>query len=400
MRRLALAALLLGSALPAMARDVSGEVAYLPRIALDPSAELMVEVRGPAGITGELRAASEGRQVPLPFTLSTDDTGAQFLRVSILAGGAAQWVSQPVAVPAGDEPLDLGTIMLEPFVSLGFASRLRCGDTIIDLGFGDDEARMRVGGMVHVLPIAISASGARYSDGQEAETMVWTKGSTALVTIRGQELPECEAVAVPATLPFTARGNEPGWMLNLSMDGMVLAMQDGSEIRTGLPVAEEMTEGTVLASDEFVVTVIPGLCHDTMTGMPYSQAVTIRTDAEELSGCGGDPMTLLEGNWLMHEMNGEPLPEGAALTLGFAGGGVFGKAGCNRYSPGVALTGDALAITPGPLTMMACDEETMAIEREFIETLAMVTGFDFDPETGALILTAAEAPVLTATPAF
>lgn len=400
MRRLALAALLLGSALPAMARDISGEAAYLPRIALDPSAELMVEVQGPAGITGELRAPSNGRQVPLPFTLTTDDTGAQVLRVAILAGGVAQWVSQPVVVPAGEQPLDLGTILLEPFVPLGFASRLRCGDTVIDLGFADDEARMLVGGVVHVLPLAVSASGARFSDGQEAETMVWTKGNMALVTIRGQELPECEAVAIPASLPFTARGNEPGWVLNLSMDGMVLAMQDGSEIRTGLPVAEEQPEGTVLASDEFAVTVTPELCRDTMTGMPYSQRVTIRTGAEELQGCGGDPMRLLEGNWLVHEMNGNVLPEGAGVTLGFSGGGLFGKAGCNRYSAGTALAGDRLTITPGPLTMMACDEAAMAIEREFIDTLATVTGFDFDPETGALILTAAEVPVLTAMPVF
>jgi len=398
MRRLALAALLIGSALPALARDISGEVAYLPRIALDPSAELMIEVSGPAGITGEFRAGSDGAQVPLPFTVSTGDTGAQFLRAAIHVGGVAQWVSQPVAVPAGEDALDLGTIMLERFVPLGFASRMRCGDTIIDLGFAGDEARMRVGGVVHVLPQAISASGARYSDGQEPETMVWTKGNMATVVIAGQELPECEAVAVPATLPLTARGNEPGWVLNLSMDGMVLARQDGSEIRTPLPPAEDGPAGTVLASGDLVVTLAPGLCHDTMTGMPYPQTVTIRTGSGDLAGCGGDPRALLEGNWRLREMNGEPLPAEAEVTLGFAAGGLFGKAACNRYNAGVALSGEGLTITPGAMTMMACEEATMTLERAFIDTLATVTGFDLDPETGALILTAAEQPVLTAGP--
>src|SRR5690606_10244143 len=114
------------------------------------------------------------------------------------------------------EAVDLGLLTLDPFVPMGFATRLRCGETVIEAGFFDEEARMRVGGRVYSLPLAISASGARFTDGRTPETTLWTKGNGAFVTIEGVDLPECEAVAMPSPLPFTARGNEPGWVLNVS----------------------------------------------------------------------------------------------------------------------------------------------------------------------------------------
>lgn len=401
MRHLALALLLSGLSLPAAARDITGQVSYRQRIALDPSAELVVEVSGPGGITGESRAASDGRQVPLPFAVSTDDTGAQFLRAAILVGGVAQWVAPPVAVPAGDEALDLGMIALEPFVPLGFASRLRCGETELDLGFAGDMARLRLGGVVHELPLAVSASGARFSDGKDPETMVWTKGNTALVTIAGHELPECRAVALPATLPFIARGNEPGWVLDLTAEGMVLAMQDGDEIRTPLPAAVDGPQGTVLAAEGLTVTLAPRICRDSMTGMPHPQQVTVQAGGAELHGCGGDPATLLAGEWRVTALDGAPLPADAGATLGFDGDGVAGSTGCNRYRAAATLTAEGLTIAPGPLTMMACDPDTMAREQAFIAALTRVTGFDFDDDNGgALVLIAGgDGPVLTAVPA-
>ena len=399
MRRITIALLLLGSALPASARDISGQVSYLQRIALDPAAQLVVELTGPSGLTGEFREDAEGRQVPLPFTVSTDDTGAQFLRAAILVGGAAQWVTPPIPAPAGDEPLDLGMITMGAFVPMGFTSQLRCGDTLIDVGFIGDEARMRLGGTVYSLPLAVSASGARFSDGQTPETMIWTKGNTALVTIAGWDLPECQATAMPSALPFTARGNEPGWVLNVSGEGMVLAMQDGTEIRTSLPAAEDGPDGTVFATDQLIVTVAPEICRDTMTGMPHPLGVAVQAGEQVLQGCGGNPADLLQGNWVVQGIDGTPLPAEAEVTMAFSGDRVYGKSACNRYNAGVHLTGEALVIEPGPMTMMACDEVLMSIERSFIGALQGASAFDFDTDSGALILMAEGRPVVTAVPA-
>lgn len=290
MPRLALALLLLAAAYPAAAREISGQAGYLQRIALDPGAQIVVELAGPEGLVGEFREETGGRQVPLSFTVQTTDTGPLFLRAALLVGGTPQWVSGPVAVPAGDEALDLGTIRLDPFVPMGFSSLLRCGDTLVEVGFGEDLARMRIGSTIHSLPLAVSASGARFSDGGTPATELWTKGDMALVTVAGVELPECRAAAMPSPLPFIARGNEPGWLLNVSTEGMVLARQDGSELRSPLPPPDEGAEGTTLATEGLVVTVTPQICRNTMTGMPHPLSVALRIGDEILQGCGGNPL--------------------------------------------------------------------------------------------------------------
>ncbi len=57
--------------LAAMARDVSGSLAYRERIALPDGVEMVVELAGPDGVVAELRQTPAG-QVPLPFTVTTD----------------------------------------------------------------------------------------------------------------------------------------------------------------------------------------------------------------------------------------------------------------------------------------------------------------------------------------
>jgi heat shock protein HslJ len=83
----------------------------------------------------------------------------------------------------------------------------------------------------------------------------------------------------------------------------------------------------------------------------------------------------------------------------FVAGSVFGSTGCNRYNAGVSLTGEGLTIMPGPMTMMACDDPAGAVEQGFMAALATVTRFDFDEDTGALLLMAQDRPVVTARPA-
>lgn len=399
MVRFALAALLLSAALPAAARDITGQVGYMQRIALDPGAHLVVELTGPGGLVGEFREESAGRQVPLPFSITTTDTGSLFLRAAILVGGSPQWVSEMVAVDEGEGPVDLGLINLNAFVPMGFSSRMRCGDTVIDVGFVGGEARLRVGVVDYVLPQAISGSGARFSDGKTPETMIWTKGNSAMVTVEGRELPECLAMAQPAALPFIARGNEPGWVLNVSAEGMVLSTQEGTETRTALPAAVQSDEGTVFATETMTVTVAPKVCHDSMAGMVYPLSVAVTAGETTLSGCGGDPADLLRGNWTVTAIDGTALPAGAEVTMAFADGSVSGKSACNRYNAGVQLTGESLTILPGPMTMMACEDPLMAVERSFMEALALVTLFDFDQDSGALLLMAQDRPVVTAVPA-
>lgn len=60
-----------------------------------------------------------------------------------------------------------------------------------------------------------------------------------------------------------------------------------------------------------------------------------------------------------------------------------GKSGCNRFSASYKLNGSKLEVTPGMGTLMACDEESMRLEEEFLKTLETK---NFDIETAGSVV--------------
>jgi heat shock protein HslJ len=373
---------------PVLARDITGSVAYRERIALPPGTELLVALSGPFGPVGELRATPEG-QVPLPFSIATEEIGPLTLRAALFSGGAQIWLTAEIPVPEGDANVDLGALNLQRHVPLGFASTMKCGDRLIDVGFAGDAARLRVGSRVVELAPEAAASGAKFGDG--AGNGLWSRGNRALVTLDGEDLPECVPVIAP-TLPLVARGNEPGWVITLAHEGVVYSGQDGTKRELPLPAATEVDGSTVFDSGEgLVIRVTDALCRDTMTGMPHPYAVDMTLDGQELSGCGGEPRALLAGVWTLVDLPGVTLPEGAQPTLEIVGDFMSGAAGCNRFTGGVALSGEGLTLKPGGMTMMACEEPLMKLEQAYMQRLGRVSQFDFD-EAGRLVLTVDGAP--------
>lgn len=390
MSRLIFVSLLVGTALagPVLARDVTGTVAYRERIALPDGAELLVVLNGPFGQVAELRSSPEG-QVPLPFSISTEDTGPLTLRAALFSGGAQTWLTAGIPVSEGDGNVDLGALDLLRHVPMGFASTMDCGGRLIDIGFAGDAARLRVGPQVFELQPEAAASGAKFGDG--AGTGFWSKGNRATVTLDGADLPECVPVIAP-TLPLVARGNEPGWVVTLSHEGVVYSGQDGTKREVPLPATTEADGATVFDDGNgLVVRVTDSLCRDTMTGMPHPYAVDLTLDGAELSGCGGEPRALLAGAWNLVELPGVTLPDGAQPTLEIAGDFMSGASGCNRFTGGIALSGEGLSLTPGGMTMMACEEPQMQLEAAYIDRLGRVSLFDID-EAGRLVLLVDGAP--------
>ena len=390
MSRTILSLLLLALAVggPAQARDITGSVTYRERIALPEGAELLVVLHGPFGPVGELRGTPDG-QVPLPFSITTEDTGTLTLQAALFSGGAQIWLTAEIPVPEGDGSVDLGTLNLQRHVPLGFAATMQCGDQLVDVGFVGDAARLRVGPQIFDLPPVEAASGAKFSDG--AGTGFWSKGNRATVTLGGVDLPECLPVIAP-TLPLVARGNEPGWVVTLAHEGVIYSGQDGTTRELPLPAATEADGSTVFDSgDGFVVRVTDSLCRDSMTGMPHPYAVDLALDGIALSGCGGEPRTLLTGVWKLVDLPGVTLPEGAQPTLEILGDFISGAAGCNRFTGGLALSGEGLSMTPGGMTMMACEEPLMQLEAAYMDRLGRVGLFDID-ESGQLVLTVDGAP--------
>jgi heat shock protein HslJ len=191
---------------------------------------------------------------------------------------------------------------------------------------------------------------------------------------------------------FRARGNEPGWLLDIDRGEMTLISLYGAKrLVAPAPPPQRTAAFTryVAKADgtDFTVTVFERLCRDTMTGMPHPNAVEVLLDGGKLTGCGGDPASLLHGReWVVEEINGAGVVDGSRATLSFGDNGrVSGRASCNAYTGQYSLSGEGLTISNTAGTMMACAPPLMRQEDLFLGVLRDVRRFDFRPD-GALLL--------------
>lgn len=204
---------------------------------------------------------------------------------------------------------------------------------------------------------------------------------------------------------FRARGNEPFWSLEKSAGSIVFRPMEGEPV-TVSPVPVPRREGdadvfeATVDGEAFVVTVADDgkVCVDTMSGMPFPHAVTVSLGADSFAGCGGEPASLLVGDWTIREIGGKPVVAGSEPSISFeAGGAVNGGASCNRFFGSFALTGEGLAIGELGSSMMICEDPVMEQEHAVLEILKGVTGFGIG-EGGSLTLTAGDGRTIVAEP--
>ncbi len=393
--RALLPALSLALALPAAAqtaREISGELTYMQRIAL-PDAHVVVELTGAEGMhLAEERFETEGAQVPLPFSIEGRADTAMVLRAAVFVAGRPAWVSEALPIAAGEGALALPPIRLQQHDMLGFATTFRCGNRLVEVGFIDDMARMKLGGRTIDLMPEPAASGARFVDPEDEGTWFWSRGSTGTLSIKG-ESEACHPVIPEPIFPLRARGQEPGWLLEVSDGAMRYSGRYGEiEVTGTVDSATAIPDGaryTVAGADlSFDVTRV--ICRDIATGMPYPMTVSVTHEGEEVRGCGGESASLLGGaEWYLAEIEGG-LPEGTVPSLLFLPEGrVAGSGGCNRVAGSFELTGEGLSFGPMASTMMACPDPVMDAERRFLDTLSAVDRFDLDDD-GALLLIGAD----------
>lgn len=194
---------------------------------------------------------------------------------------------------------------------------------------------------------------------------------------------------------WTARGNEPGWQVEMSDTAITFSTMEGETV-TVEPVPEPVRgEGievySATAGDKaFTLVVADKACADSMSGMPYPETVVVALDQRALIGCGGDPLSLLVGDWRVEEIAGQPVIAKSEATLAFdLDGSMHGNASCNRFFGGFTLTGEGLTLSPGGTTMMACEPEAMEQEQRFLASLETVIRFE-SPTDGHLRLFSAE----------
>lgn len=209
------------------------------------------------------------------------------------------------------------------------------------------------------------------------------------------------APAAP-TLPFVARGNEPGWILNIGPDSLILVTDYGATRISAAAPSPEVTAELVrytTADAGVTVEVVPTLCRDDMSGLPHPEQVTVMHGDSTLHGCGGATVDLLtEGQWVVQSVEGVPVTEEARPTLRFdAAGRVAGSTSCNDFTGPYTLSGEGLRFGPAAATRKACPPPLMDLEQRFLAALRHVNRFDFD-DSGALILVGTRGTVLEATP--
>jgi heat shock protein HslJ/uncharacterized lipoprotein YbaY len=379
---------------------IRGRLFYPERIALPTTSEAVVELRAdgvrPAPLVAEQRQQLGGRQVPIPFELSVDTAllqngGRYLLRGAIVSRPGPLRVTQEVEITVKSGVVALGELRLRPVEQAVFGTPYRCGDVAVVFGALGTNELLAVGGRSYDLKPVVSASGARYVALDDSDTSFWSKGDRATVVAQGVTLPECREVTAPE-LPFTARGQEPGWQITIAAEEISVNADYGAlQLRMPRPEPEITAAGIVYrtAADgrNLSVSIQPRICADIATGMPHPYRVRYELDGETHSGCGGEPKSLLTGGeWVVEEIGGRPVIADADATILFMEEDrVAGSASCNRFFGSYKLSGEGLSFGQMGGTMMACPGPLADQEARFLKLIQETYRFEIDPE-GRLVL--------------
>ncbi|WP_006745948.1 META domain-containing protein [Thioalkalivibrio paradoxus] len=301
----------------------------------------------------------------------------------LVTAGMLVACGQPGATPTAKEPR--ASKSATPFV---------CGDTTVLFEVLNERGRMSVSGEAFDLVHARSASGARYVASDGSDTVFWNKGERAMVTIRGHDLPDCRQLVHPE-LPFRAYGQEPGWLLEISVEEILLLADYGTrELRMPRPQPRVTADGILYQAETadgqpLSVAIEAGICADIATGMPHPYRVRYELDGDGHSGCGGEPESLLTGDlWTVETMAGKPVVEGSTVTLQFLEEDhrLTGNTSCNRFTGRYTLTGEGLSLEPQATTLRACADPALdRQEARFLEILQRTFRFGIDA-SGRLLL--------------
>jgi heat shock protein HslJ len=278
---------------------------------------------------------------------------------------------------------------------------LRCGSRDVIAEDQGSTLFLTIDGRRYTLQPVPAASGAKYVGDGGSE--LWIKGDRASLTLAGQAQPECERITAAAA-PLKARGNEPGWLLEIGSLQMRFTSADGSVRRAAAtPSPVSLTGGggrTYTArsgANPFGAVLRDRVCRDSMSGLPHPLSVQVTVGDRSYSGCGGEPSALLQGAaWNVQDIAGTAVQEGARATISFGSAGeVWGRAACNTYRGSYTVNAEGIAFARLAGTMMACPPPLMNEERAFHELMVQVKRFDIAAD-GALLLIGADGRKLTA----
>lgn len=299
--------------------ELSGVVTYRERMALPPDSKVTVTLvetshsSSEALIIGEEIVEPTG-QVPIHFVLKYDanairpeeDYGVRAVIED--QDGETLWATtEPYPIADLDNPGELEILVYQPECqpdqpkTIATESQVFMADDMqFTAYYGDDMVSLILPDSRMVkLPLVKSASGAKFSDGI---TTFWTKGEEAFIELEGNEY---HALAIDDSLDpwekarrqgidFRAVGNEPGWMVEIWDNDVIVFTGDYGEVQITAPVGEaernpQTGDLTYLAQTEILnltITIEETPYTDTMSGEVFPRTVTVNFNGQEYQGGG------------------------------------------------------------------------------------------------------------------
>lgn len=183
--------------------------------------------------------------------------------------------------------------------------------------------------------------------------------------------------------------DDSGWVLSALPDQAALAGQRATLLAQPRELSSGNRGATTPSPHELTATILDRPCSDRMSGMPHPNTVTVVVDGKTMTGCGGDPATLLQGEeWVVEDLDRTGIIDSSRATLHFAPDGrLAGRSFCNTYRGEYRLTGETLTLTIATMTRKFCPPALMQQEQRFVEVVRAVRRFSLSAD-GALVLEA------------
>jgi len=178
-------------------------------------------------------------------------------------------------------------------------SRWRCGELLVSAAYADGHAELFISGRKMTLPLAKSASGARYAD--ESGNEFWTKGGEGTLVLAGGEKRDCTATqdispweaAKARGAAFRGIGQEPGWWVEIGRgDSPPLhAELDYGERKIDVAQTQGISStqgygGRLEDGTAVVLRTWQETCSDAMSGERFEQRAELTVGNKTYRGCG------------------------------------------------------------------------------------------------------------------
>lgn len=105
--------------------------------------------------------------------------------------------------------------------------------------------------------------------------------------------------------------------------------------------------------------------------------------------------TVLNGAWIVQKVKNVDLEPFDDLRFDFDGGTLYGSSPCRSFTTTFGPDLDNLMFSPFQTGGGLCDEETMVIERDFMQQIGLVNRMEVDGE-GQLVMYNFDQPILWA----